>query len=201
MKQILFFVFTVFLALEVQAHDAKVLFENGKKALEAQEYENAEKLFEEALKLDKKNTNFYLHLGISQQKATKYKKSITSFKQAIKNDEKNVRAYIHKGISLDSLEKYQEAYKEYIAAKKLKADDAEINFHLGFTAMKFKNYTQGIAFFNRSLMLDKTYALSYFHRAYCKFRMVDSFGSCRDWKEASKLGIKEAEAFIKKHCD
>jgi len=72
--------------------------------------------------------------------------------------------------------------------------------HLGDYSGAIEDYDLAIQLKPVGKKVDPNWAKAYFNRGVSKFFLKDKKSACADWKQASDLGVAEAQDYIKKYC-
>lgn len=109
----------------------KLWFLKGQSYTTLQQYEEAIKSFDQAIKYDPNNLNSYSNISYILNQQGKYEESIKISNLLIKKNKHFINALINKGYSLLGLLQYQEAIDIFEEARQLDIDNLTV--YLGYT--------------------------------------------------------------------
>jgi tetratricopeptide (TPR) repeat protein len=109
--------------------EESIWLERGNSLYKADRFEEAIRCYDQALKLDPRNTGAWNNKGLSLSKLGRHEEAILSFKKAIELNPKYANAWYNLAISEDSLDREKEAYAAYSSfCRLIMGFDAEFTF-------------------------------------------------------------------------
>ena len=90
---------------------------------EAQNYEETERLIDEALKIAPNSAVLYYYQGLTYIAKNNYAASTASLYKSLELDSSNIFTYYYLGITFDNLSEYENAYNCYVQFLKLLPPD------------------------------------------------------------------------------
>ena len=127
--------------------DTSSIIEEGQQCVDNEDYENAIKLFDNAIVLNPNNHIPYNQKGSLLFKLEKYEEAIKAYDGAITANQKNQISYNGKGDVLFKLEKYEEAIECYDKALEINPNYLKVLDNKGLTLDKLGNYEEAIESF------------------------------------------------------
>ena len=120
------------------------LLNNGLSLFNKKNFDQAESIFKEVLKLDKKNAHAYCGLGTISAARGKYEDALNYLNTTIKLQPQNFYAHKHIGTIFFSLEKFNEAIEYYTKALIIKPNNLNSLYLRGIAYEKKKNLVSAI---------------------------------------------------------
>ncbi|WP_436517427.1 tetratricopeptide repeat protein [Ekhidna sp. To15] len=121
--------------------------------------------------------------------------------KAIEANPNDDLAYISRGKALLRTGAYGQARQDFITALQLNSSRSEAFYLIGNTLFHEKKYNDAIGFYEQYLSVDKGYENVWFNAAMAYLNLSKSEKSCQYLLQASRLGMKQADDMIAKHCD
>ncbi|MFH1628431.1 MAG: tetratricopeptide repeat protein, partial [Pseudomonadota bacterium] len=139
-------------------------FADGVEALDIQNFEEAERSFKKALRLEPKNMEFQYYLAVTYVRLKKDEAALEIFESLIKKDAKNYFKAYYDIAGIYSREgAYQKALDTLNIAEKAEPDNPRVFLEKGYVYKNLKEYDQAIKCFNRAKALDpKESQLAYY---------------------------------------
>jgi len=168
-------------------------------------YQGAILYFEEAIKNDSTNSNYYHNKAYCEESIEHYTDAILDYKKAILYQPGNYEFHYLLGNIYQKLLQYDSAVIEYSDAiakfDNKNADDlVSIYFNRGNSYLKMDNYFMAKSDYDKSLSINQNHYPSNANRAITRYRTKDIQGACEDWYIASNNGIDVSEEYFIKHC-
>jgi len=229
MKKFLFLLF-VFLSFNFFAQADMVYYKSGVTKLRAQNYKAAEEDFTKAIELNPKNARAYSNRAFCENRLYNYKAAIDDYDKVAELEPKNYRALRNGNLSrwylarsggtpldfnshpndakaygktaLAKEEKgdYEGAIKDYTAAIEANPS-AGLYFARGEVKYKTKDFSGAIKDFTQAIERDAAkYAKAYLNRGSAQYSLGNKTDACADWRQASLLGISQANDALNKFC-
>jgi len=128
--------------------------------VESENFSDALKLYDLALKEDPDNANILIDKGATLQNIGKLKLAIRSYDKALKISPENIDALLNKGSALHSDEKYLQAIECYNSALKIDKKCAVALAYKGLSLGEMGDLKEAIKHFKKALSIDKHYDLA-----------------------------------------
>ena len=122
-------------------------------------------IYEQILKIDSSNATYYIKYGNLLNRLGRVDEAITAYRKSIEINPDNSVAYKNIGIILKIVRKYDESY--FYLKKSIDIDpDFEVYSNLGQLCCQMGNNIEGISYFDKANILDKTKAEAHNLKAY-----------------------------------
>ena len=128
--------------------------------VEDENFSDALKLYDLALKEDPDNVNILIDKGATLQNMGKLKLAIRSYNKALDISPGNIDALLNKGSTLHSDEKYLQAIECYDSALKIDKKCAMALAYKGLSLGEMGDLKEAIKHFKKALSIDKHYDLA-----------------------------------------
>lgn len=128
--------------------------------IEDENYSDALKLYDLALKEDPGNVSILIDKGATLQNMGKLKLALRSYDKALDISPENLDALLNKGSTLHSDEKYLEAIECYDMALKIDKKCAMALAYKGLSLGEMGKLKEAINYFKKALSIDKHYDLA-----------------------------------------
>ena len=128
--------------------------------VEDENFSDALKLYDLALKEDPDNTSILIDKGATLQNMGKLKLAIRSYDKALEISPENIDALLNKGSTLHSDEKYIQAINCYDAALGIDKKCAMALAYKGLSLGELGELKEAIKHFKKALSIDKHYDLA-----------------------------------------
>jgi len=128
--------------------------------VEDENFSDALKLYDLALKEDPDNANILIDKGATLQNMGKLKLAIRSYDKALDISPDNIDALLNKGSTLHSDEKYLQAIECYDSALKIDKKCAMALAYKGLSLGEMGELKEAIKHFKKALSIDKDYDLA-----------------------------------------
>ncbi|PIB35172.1 hypothetical protein BFP72_07065 [Reichenbachiella sp. 5M10] len=197
MKNILWVVLAAVSMLACETEDRT----KGDSLYASKEYKSAVKAYDEYLELHPTHVKSLYNRGRSYEELKEYDKALADFNQVLELDKKNTSAMLSLSKYYYRAEKFDQSLFYAESAIKVKDDMAEGFFWVARASHHMGDFPKAKAAYNNAINLNKQYGEAYLYRGALKMQEDKKTGACQDFKQAKNLGIKEAEAAIKKYCN
>ena len=126
-----------------------------KKCIDRGEFEQAEKILEEAMELPQEDALVYKYLGIVCEKTGRLSDAIAAFKKSanINNADKEIWRYL--GFALMNTNKCEESIESFENANKINPGNTDIHAGWGMALMKLKRYPEAHEKFMEAVRLNR----------------------------------------------
>jgi tetratricopeptide (TPR) repeat protein len=111
-----------------------------------------------------------------------------------------VDAYIYRGILKMNCSGIDAARFDFADALYHSKDHARTHYLIGHGKLRFNEYKAAQEDFRKSIELDVSYPLPYMGIAKCQIALGDVKSACSNFREAQRLGLRQASEEIKKYC-
>ena len=138
----------------------KKILERAFECAEDENFSDALKLYDLALKDDPNNPNILIDKGATLQNMGSLKLAINSYDKVLSISPGNIDALLNKGAALHSDEKYLEAIQCYDAALKIDKKCAMALAYKGLSLGEMGDLQDAIKHFKKALSIDKHYDLA-----------------------------------------
>jgi len=128
--------------------------------VEDENFSDALKLYDLALKEDPDNVHILIDKGATLQNIGKLKLAIRSYDKALKISPENIDALLNKGSTLHSDEKYLQAIECYDSALNIDKKCAMALAYKGLSLGEMGELQEAIKHFKKALSIDKHYDLA-----------------------------------------
>lgn len=156
--------------------------------------------YSKALELDESLEEAYFDRGEVKMELNDYIGAISDFKKSVELKPNDLEAHYLKAICNYHYGYEDIANKEMLDILKIDSTYANAQYFVAEYLYEKQEYKQALLEFNKLFELETPHADAYVFRGYTKFELGDEKGACDDWKEAQKLGDKEAEHDLNKYC-
>ncbi|MGZ2371115.1 tetratricopeptide repeat protein [Ancylomarina sp. YFZ004] len=193
----------------VDKNKAIVLTNQAIEKVKADQVDDAFKLLVEAIAIDSTNRNSYLQLyrvAMNDPKRTDIAISILQKSKKIFQQDDEICYYL--GEIYNSKGEVKRAMSEYsmaIAYSKLNGEDFHLvpryYFNRANICLGKNMISTAVLDYTYALNLKPDYGAAYANRGICLYKMGEIEAACKDWKKAVKLGISQAEEYVKRNCN
>ncbi|MEB3215984.1 MAG: tetratricopeptide repeat protein [Nostocales cyanobacterium 94392] len=177
---------------------AKQLYKQGITFYEKTEYQQAIKLFSQAIKINPEYANAYNSRGDAYYRLGKYEKSQQDSSAAIRNNPNDANAYYDRGFSLYSVGEYNGAIIDYNQAIKLNPEYANAYYGRGLARFKIKETRKAIADLNQAIQMNPKLAPAYLNRGIIRRKIGESLEAIKDFDKAITINSKYTEAYYER---
>ncbi|NJL14191.1 MAG: tetratricopeptide repeat protein [Microscillaceae bacterium] len=174
--------------------------------LEEGQLPEALQYLENALRAEKENALLYYARGRVLLQMGETRQALSDFKKSTKLNKQIAELFFYQAVAQDSLNKLEEALQDYNRAIRL--DDKQPHYYVarGHLFYKAKDYQTALSNLNYALQMSEQEqstaqnGYAYYLRALTKYFLVDTYGACKDWREAYKLGYEPARTQLEQNC-
>ncbi|WP_218461045.1 S16 family serine protease [Rickettsia sp. TH2014] len=133
----------------------------GIKLFETNKFEEALKVFEALVLMDRSSASVYYYYGNTLDKLKRYTDGMVAYKKAIELEPNDAVSYNVQGSALLKLWRYEEALEAFDKAIELKPDYAEAYTGRGKALDNLGRYEEGIVACNKAIEVKPDYAVAY----------------------------------------
>jgi len=177
----------------VRQTEAIAYIKRGMAWFEKNDYEQAIKEFNEAIRLDPKYALAYWNRGKAWLAKSDYDQAILDYGRAIQLDPTDASAYESRGYAWFCKEDYDEAIKDYNEAIRL--DSQTTYFYRGSAWLRKKDYNKAIKDYNEAIRLDSQNSFFITSRGNVWSRMKDYDKAIKDYDQSIRLYPKDASVY------
>jgi len=177
---------------------AKELYKQGIKYYEKTEYEQAIKLFSQAININPEYANAYNSRGDAYYRLGKYEKSQQDSSAAIRHNPNDANAYYDRGFSLYSIGEYNGAIIDYNQAIKINPEYANAYYGRGLARFQIKENRKAIADLNQAIAINSKFAPAYLHRGIIRRKIGEKLEAIKDFDQAITINSKYTEAYYER---
>ncbi len=211
MKMLLaIFILLSSLALPIYAGVSKTfeeLFESGIIRGKNNDHKGAIRDFDEAIKLDKKNSlifGLYYNRGIAKFRSGNYKEAILDFNLAIETYEKIdgifLDAYFYRGRSFSNLDKKDRAIKDFNFVIKNNPSDYKALINRGNLMARKKEFEKAINDYDLAKKINSYEIAIYLNKSNLMYSdLNDQKGACQELKKALSINREITQKWIFNH--
>ncbi len=131
------------------------------------EYEEAEDLYREVLKIDPKNSVAYHHLGIMALQGNNYKLAKRLLKAASDLEPDNVRFLLDFGLACFANQNLSKAIETFKKVLELDPDNFEAHYNLGSVLIEREKYEEAVEHLERAVVLNPLVPEPFVKLAFC----------------------------------
>ena len=158
--------------------------------------------FQKAISINPNYAEAYHNLGILKTKMGLYKEAISFLDKACTLDSVNPILFNSRGLVYLHLNDYQSALSNFNQAISLsKATFPEALNNRAIIKHKLKDYHGAIQDCELALTAKPEFSEAYFNRGLAKSMLKQTEAACKDWKQASELGLPIAIDYYKSQCE
>ena len=170
-------------SFQTSTNDIKELIALGK-------YKEAQKVADEIVQRNPKDSSAYAWWGISLVKTKKLFEAIQKFKKSAEIDRYNTKAFLYWGLTLSMEHKYEEAIQKYLHVIKLDPENSNAFAYWGAALLALGHTKDAIERLKQSLSVNPNNEIA-------MNVMVNSYYSLSNYKEAWKVVAKARERNVK----
>lgn len=174
----------------VRQPDLFVYINRGNVWIDKQEYDEAIKNFDEAIRLDPDYAPTYTRRGYAWLEKKEYDWAIRDFDEAIRLDPHIALYYLNRGYAWSMKKDYDKAMKDLGEAIRLDPKYVLAYALRGSAWMEKEDYARAIEDCNTAIRLDPNCALAYYTRGLAWSGMKNYERATWDWDKASRLDPK-----------
>ena len=168
----------------------------GNAYLENKDYDHAVDDFNEAVRLNPKDTIGYDGRGLAYVSKNDYDRGIADFNKAMQIDPKFKWAYSNRGRVYRIKGDYDRAIADYGQALQIDSNFTEAYNNRGYAYALKGDYDRAIADYNQAIQLDPKYATAYENRAYAHLAKADYNRAAADYTQVIQMFPKDADSYF-----
>lgn len=179
------------------------LFSLGQIAYFEEEYEEAVRLFDEALKLDldPERTNelnvatAYMYRGYAKSFLEDYEEALADVNSALEIDPQFARAFNFRGYIYDSQDKPEEALAEYEMAIELDPEYGTPYNNIGIYYKDQNDYETALSYYNKAIEADPEQTRAYRNKGEAHYQLGELEEALAAYNQAIEIEPEEAENY------
>ena len=211
MRLLLIFLFSFYASSIFSQATFQEYFEEGEKAYQKENYNEALAFFTKASALEPSNYAAMKMLADSQHKLDRFKDAIKTYNLAQKLNPEDAVLYFDRGAAKVFLNDFKGAIKDFDKSIGIDPEVAEVYFFKAFSNAELGNYISAIEDYNRAIELKPNYSEAIYNRGAAKGELGSYENAMQDFNAAleidpvengylnialSHLGMKEYEKAI-----
>jgi tetratricopeptide (TPR) repeat protein len=143
--------------------------------------------------------------GLELLKQQNITAAIDKYKQALEAKQNGVEAHYGLGVCYSAIciqngNYCNEAINHFLEVEKLAKGYRSTYRNICTCFLKTFQYQKAIDYANKAITQDGKDGESYFYRGFAKIELAKTKEACADLQQALKLGFKEADNLLNKHC-
>lgn len=180
--------------LEQQAQE---YFEQGVNLTKARKYDEAAKLYEQAVTLNPNFDSAYHEWGYALLKLKKYNESVSASQKALtlRNEAETL---LNLGLAYIGLEKWQESIESFEKAIKLKPKLVQAHFNLAIALRNINRTDEAIESLQTVIELKSDYAQAHYELGLCYLNNGDEQSALAEYETLASMNPPLAEKLLKK---
>lgn len=188
------------LAAKLKNSDADLYINRASARIWSEDYDDALKDLDRAMKIDAENYRAFYYLGITQYYRFKLKSAEDALEKCIKLNPAYAPAYYLLAATLAERNQTNAAVENYERAHQL--DTSLYEAQLNIAVLKYQNEDYYGAQKDLTVLLEKDpdNADIFYYRAECSHHLNDKQSACNDYFEAKKLGDELSGEIYDKYC-
>ena len=187
-------------ALELSKDKYDGLIVKGFLLLKTKQYNVAETMLEEAVKLDANKAPAYLGLVQIDLRNRAYEQALARCNRAIELDDQNAESFKSRAQVYFKTKDYKSAVADLDQAIKLSESNAELRYLRGDANFNLKEFSLAIADLSEAIYLKEDYREAYSKRGLARMMSKDHEGACTDFEKAIELGDASAVKMKENVC-
>lgn len=171
-----------------------------------EEYKDAGKLIEDAIKKNSDYPQFYLTRGIVLIHKGKFEDAIEDFNRAIDlaqgvTDKKfENKIYVNRGAAYQKLLSYEEALNDYSKAIKLDDSNPNVFVYRGYLYYQTEEYEKALSDFNVVIKIDSENPFAYYNLGMIYLKLNDEDKACDNFHKGCEFGNTNACKMVVSRC-
>lgn len=156
---------------------------------------------QKCIELNPKLSPPYFFIASNSFNAKNYKLSLTYYNLLEKADAKHKSLYYNRAQVKTALQDFNGSIEDYTKALQMQPGDYRILYNRGTIYSQIENYAAAEKDFADFILLKSDYPGAWYNLGLCKHNQNKLREACDDIKHASKLGHKDADAYLAKYCN
>ena len=161
-------------------------------------YENAIKLFNKILLLDKNNIFALVNKGNALSNLSKHQEAIQCYDQALKINPRLKQAWNNEGTALSALGKHQEAIKCYDKSLKINPKDEQVWYNKGITLGDLGKKQEAIKCYDQALKINPNSEQAWNNKGTALIALGKKQESIKCYDKALKINPNSEQAYYNK---
>lgn len=177
---------------------AKQLYQQGLTNYKNSNYQQAIKLFSQAIRINPEFSSAYNSRGDAYYRLGKYEKSQQDSSAAIRSNPNDANAYYDRAFSLYFAGEFNGAIIDYNQAIKLNPDFANAYYGRGLARYEIKENDKAIKDLNQAIAINPKLTSAYLQRGIIHRKMREKLKAIKDFDEAIKINEEYTEAYYER---
>lgn len=156
--------------------------------------------FDRALTIDPTSARIYHERGIVNALLNRWKEAAADLEKASRLDPANERTLEKLGNCYYQLKQYNKAVNSYSLAINLDGQNYKLYEYRGDSKYRSDDLKGAVNDYTTAIDLQPDAGTSYYRRGVVRIQIGDKSAGCQDLLMAGQLGIREADAILKKQC-
>jgi tetratricopeptide (TPR) repeat protein len=187
LNRVLVLIVSLFLTNISLSQSNKELFETGKTAFHADNFEDANKYFAQILSKESDSYDNCFYKALVYDINFDYDKAITECTSAISFEPKQKEIYLIRGTIYDKQTKLPEAIDDYSKAIKLDKNYVDAYFNRATDFQELKQYDDAIKDYSKVLKLNSSDDIAFYNRGKLYMEMKDNAKAINDFEQAIQI--------------
>ena len=158
------------------------------------EYEEAIKHYDKAIRSNPQFAEAYNNRGTAKDELGRHGEAIADYTGAIRIKPQFAESYYNRGTTKDELGRHEEAIADYTGAIRIKPQYAQAYYNRGNAKSKLDRHEEAIADYNEAIRLNLQYAQAYCNRGTAKNVLGRHEDALMDHNQAIRLNPQYADA-------
>ncbi|HEY9691291.1 MAG TPA: tetratricopeptide repeat-containing serine protease family protein [Oculatellaceae cyanobacterium] len=164
----------------------------------SQQYEEAIKAYNQALKIEPKYVLALLYKGSLLLELKRYQEAVTTYDRALQLKPDSTVAWSNRGLALDHMQKYEEAIASFDKAIKLQPNAPEVWTGRCYALAKLQKYQEAIASCEVAIKIQPEYSDAWNNRGYVLDKVQQYDQALLSFEKAIEFAQSNAEAWANK---
>lgn len=190
-------------ALKQQPSDTSALIGIIRVYTMTENYKDAQRIVDDAIKQYPNLPDFYLRRGILNNIRGQHRKAIPDFDKALglASGSKLISIYVNRGVSFMRDNDYDRAMQDFNDALEINPRNASALSYKAFVNYRQNNFMEAIDGYNKAIDIDPSNAMSYYNRGMAYLRSGNRAKACGDFHQSCSRGNVNACRMIMAECE